>query len=159
VKLLVADTSPLISLIILNKLELLFTICADVVIPDSVWAEMIQHPGINKYPDELSRLKLCIIPVKNRLLFPEVDQGEADAISLYIELKADVLLIDDKKGRQIAEQNQVNCVGTLGLLIAAKEKGLVSSLRPIFAELITNNRYYQKELLNKILLERNEQSL
>lgn len=144
---------------IINKLHLLFDSCPDIFIPRTVWDELKQHQGIGKYSDDLERLNLCVLPVKNQLQFPEIDRGEADAISLYIEMKADILLIDDKKGRQIAEQNQVNCVGTLGLLIAAKEKGLVSSLRPIFAELVSNNRYYQKELLNKILLGSNEEPL
>lgn len=155
-KLLVADTSPLISLIVIDKLHVLFDIFQTVVLPVSVWDELVKHPGIQKYESGLTALQKCITPLKNPLHIPAVDKGEADAISLYMEMSADVLLIDDKKGRQFAEQNQVNCIGTLGLLIAAKDKNLVSDLRPLFINLLNQNRYYQKDLLSNLLIEKGE---
>jgi predicted nucleic acid-binding protein len=65
-------------------------------------------------------------------------------------------LIDDKKGRQIAEKNMVSCIGTLAILIKAKRENLVPKLKPLFEFLLNNKRYYQIEILNQILLVENE---
>lgn len=155
-KILVADTSPLISLIVINKLYVLQSQYPETYIPESVWDELYKHPFIRQYQKEMDTLKNCVRKVSKKMTFPEIDSGEADAISLYKELNADLLLIDDKKGRQIAEQNEVNCIGTLALLIAARKRNLIPLLHSVFAELLKNNRYYQKELLNRILAEENE---
>jgi uncharacterized protein len=155
-KILIADTSPLISLMVIRKLDILFMLYPDVIIPGSVWTELEGNISFLEYGNEADMLRPCVQAVNNRLVFPEIDEGEADAISLYIEMGADVLLIDDKKGRQIAERNQVNCIGSLALLVAAKENGLIPALRPVFLSLISNNRFYQKELLNRILELKNE---
>jgi len=63
-----------------------------------------------------------------------MDYGESESVILYKELNADFLLIDDKKARMIAENYNVNCIGTLGLLSIAKDKGLVTDLRSLFVD-------------------------
>jgi uncharacterized protein len=74
-----------------------------------------------------------------------------EAIALYRQLNADFLLIDDKKAREVAEENNINCIGTLAILIKAKHNKLLPLLQPVFQDLLRNNRFYQKELLNNIL--------
>lgn len=88
--------------------------------------------------------------------FPAIDKGETDAIALYLELKASYLLIDDKKGRQVAEANGVNCIGTLTVLISAKQKRLITELKKYFEMLLANKRFYLKNTLNHILAAENE---
>jgi len=61
-----------------------------------------------------------------------MDYGESESVILYQELEADFLLIDDKKGRSIVEGLSVNCIGTIGLLSVAKDKGLIKALKPLF---------------------------
>jgi predicted nucleic acid-binding protein len=65
-------------------------------------------------------------------------------------------LIDDKKARRIAENFNINCVGTLGILSVAKEKGLIDDLRSIFLTFLRNERYYSINLMNKLLAIHNE---
>lgn len=86
-----------------------------------------------------------------------MDAGESESLILYFEQKADFLLIDDKKARQIAENFGANCIGTLGLLANAKEKKYIPDLRSIFIKFIENNRFYSMHLLNSILKEKNEE--
>lgn len=88
-----------------------------------------------------------------------MDYGESESVVLYRESKADFLLIDDKKARKIAENLRINCIGTLGLLIHAKNKGLIKELKPIFEEFLKNKRYYSIELLNTILTNNDENTI
>ncbi|MGY6561409.1 MAG: DUF3368 domain-containing protein [Luteibaculaceae bacterium] len=66
------------------------------------------------------------------------------------------MLIDDKKARNIAENFGIKCIGTLGILSVAKDKGLIDELRPIFLSFLENNRYYSVNLKNKLLERHNE---
>ena len=155
-KILIADTSPIISLLVTNQLFILFNFYKEIYIPEAVWGELKSHVSIALYQEDMKKLATMVKDCNTKLNFPEIDQGESEAISLYKELKADYLLIDDKKGRQIAELNYVTCIGTLGILIKAKQKQLIPSLRLIFLNLISHKRFYQKELLNEILSFENE---
>ncbi len=85
-----------------------------------------------------------------------MDYGESECVLLYKESEADLLLIDDRKARKIAENFGINCIGTLGILSVARDKNLISELRPLFAMLLSNKRYYSIELLNIILEKHNE---
>lgn len=88
-----------------------------------------------------------------------MDRGESEAVLLYQELGADVLLIDDRKAREIAESLGVKCLGSLALLIAAKDNHEIDSLHEIFSQFLAHKRFFSKPLLNSILREHNEQTL
>jgi phospho-N-acetylmuramoyl-pentapeptide-transferase len=60
---------------------------------------------------------------------------------------------------KFAEYLNINCLGTLGLLVASKKKGLISFLKPIFEKLLYHKRYYSKDLLNQLLSEHGEDGL
>lgn len=80
-----------------------------------------------------------------------MDYGESESVILYQELNANYLLIDDQKARLMAESLGINCIGSVGLLILAKQKGLIQNLRSIFKVWQKNERYFSKKLLNEIL--------
>lgn len=88
-----------------------------------------------------------------------MDYGESESIILYEELNADYLIIDDNKARMIAESLDVNCIGSIGFLIKAKQKGLVNDLKSIFEKWLENERYFSKRLLNKVLLQTGEEPI
>lgn len=85
-----------------------------------------------------------------------MDYGESESVILYKEINANFLLIDDKKARKIAENFKINCIGTLGLLIIAKNKGIILQLKPLFMELLKNHRFYSISILNLLLLKNGE---
>lgn len=148
----VSDTSPVISLVSIDRLDILDKLFKKIIIPRAVWNEFTAFEN-EVETDKLKRFfseRVADISQNNNLL-PIMDLGESEAIILYNEIKADFLIIDDLKARQIAEEMGVNCVGTLGILFKAKEKGLIKELRTLFIKLIENNRYYSKIILNKLL--------
>lgn len=112
------------------------------------------------YKDVDDYFKTKITPIErfNDLTFV-MDYGESESVILYKELNADFLLIDDKKARNIAENFNIKCIGTLGVLSSAKSKGIIKGLRPLFKIFLENGRYYSLELLNALLEKHNEQTI
>lgn len=158
--LIIADSGPIFSLAMINKLDLLSRLFNDIKIPRAVWKEITLHDNTSFYKPIVDFFKDKVHDIKgfNELTFI-MDYGESESVMLYNELKADFLLIDDKKARIIAETIGVNCIGALGILIASKEKGFIPELKPLFKSLILQKRYYSLKMLNNILIQSNEKPI
>lgn len=156
-KVVIADTGALISLIHLDKIDLIEKVFGDFFIAKAVWEELNDYDNPDFDRTVLLKLesKIKQINSRNHLLMV-MDYGESESVILYEELHADYLLIDDNKARVVAESLNVNCIGTLGLLIKAKQKGLIKELKPLFEKLIVAGRYFSKNLLNDLLNKVNE---
>lgn len=70
-----------------------------------------------------------------------LDPGEADTVAIAHEIESSVVVLDDQQARKIAEQRGLACIGTLGILIHAKESGLVQRLEPILKRLLASGFY------------------
>ena len=156
----ISDASPIISLAVIQKLDILTKLFDKVYIPNAVWEELVEA----KLTEDIAQIKPFFRDKVMRLkslnyLFPFVDYGESEAILLCKEINADFLIIDDKKARQIAELIGVECVGTIGVLFEAKQKGFIKELRPLFVKLIKNKRYYSKAILNSVLIKAGETAI
>lgn len=137
----VSNTSPIINLAAIGRLNLLQQLYGKVVIPQSVYDEIVVSGSGQAGSFEVSNLdwletRSAADVALVALLQVELDSGEADAIALAVELKADLILMDERKGRKIAGRVGLRCVGLLGVLIEAKRTGLVSIVRPIVDDLI-----------------------
>ncbi|CAD5264568.1 MULTISPECIES: DUF3368 domain-containing protein [unclassified Imperialibacter] len=158
--LVIADSGPIFSLALANKLHVLDALFDDVKIPQAVWAEICLDKTTSFYSRIYDYFKARVQKVKGfNELTVVMDFGESEAVMLYKELEADFLLLDDKKARNIAENFGMKCVGTIGILSLAKDKGLIEELRPIFETFLLNKRYYSIELLNTVLIQKGENSL
>lgn len=118
----VSDTTPLISLLKINRIDLLEKLFGDVLIPQAVFDELTVDERFRLEADEIRQKKFIVVkPVNN----PEsasilkraagLDQGESEAIVLSDELKADLLLMDEAKGRNVSAQMGLRIMGTIGL--------------------------------------------
>ncbi|GHU99139.1 DUF3368 domain-containing protein [Spirochaetia bacterium] len=155
----IADTGALISLSIIDKLDLLDKLYGEIYIPKAVWDELLHH--IDKFGENnisLYKSKIRKITTENKFI-KAVGLGESEAITLYQELGADYLLIDDKDARLVAEMNDITCAGTLAVLIKARAGGMLESFRPLFKKLKEHDRHFSNSLLNKILTENGETEL
>jgi len=157
--LIISDTSPITNLIRINRLDLLKLLYTEVVIPEKVQDELLNYE--NQKTELEKRAWIIVKKVSNsnevKKLEAELDAGEAEAIVLAKELDADLLIIDERKGRKIAEANGLKIIGLLGVLIQAKRKGYVKDLKPLLNELIDSVGFrVSKKLYNRILKEVNE---
>jgi predicted nucleic acid-binding protein len=81
-----------------------------------------------------------------------LDEGESEAIVLAKEIHAEFLLIDESEGRQIAQQEGLQVIGLIGVLMLAKNKGLVDKVKPILEELREKAKFrIAKSLEMKVL--------
>lgn len=149
----VSDTSPIINLAMVGYLRLLPELFGNIIIPEAVFQEItedLSKPGaleIANSPWVLVRQATNQIFIDQLIDLEELDGGESEAIALSVELNAGLLLIDEKLGRAIALKYQVQTIGLLGVLLKAKEKGLISEIRPILISLIENASFYISESL------------
>jgi predicted nucleic acid-binding protein len=129
----VCDSSPIIALAICDQLELLGGLFSDILIPLEVYKESVKEgkeptPIIKNWA--VGKIIEVIDHKKINIFSTTLDKGESEAIALYIERSADYLLIDEKKGRKTAVENGIKIIGSLGVLIMAKRKGLIYSIKP-----------------------------
>ena len=156
----ISDSGPVFSLAVIDKLGVLDDLFDEIHIPRAVWEELTRDktaehsPRIAKYFEK----KVKDISGFNELTFV-MDYGESESVLLYKELHADYLLVDDKKARNIAENFGIQCIGTIGLLSIAREKGIIEDLRPLFISFLERKRYYSLQLLNAILQKHNEEAI
>ena len=129
---LVADSSALIALAACDALDLLEKLFGRVVVPEAVFREI--NCGGKGQADQLYGFLdgkvVPIDPAYPALLDGFCDPGEAEAMVLYHQLRADRLLIDDRRGRRMAKINRITIIGSLGTLLAAKRAGLIPEVKP-----------------------------
>lgn len=130
----VSNATPLIALAWLERLDLLPAIFGVVHIPEEVQQEVAFDPAAPGALALQSADWLPVTPVSNplavELLLDQLNLGESAAIVLAHELGAGVLLMDERRGRRRALQSGLHVTGTLGILIEARERGLIGQLRP-----------------------------
>lgn len=123
----VADTSPLNYLILLGYVDLLRDVYGRVLVPDAVLIEMQHADAPNAVNIWASTLPTWIEQVHvertDPTLAKELGAGEREAISLAMEVRADILLIDERAGRQEAEARHIEVAGTLAVLLQASLRG------------------------------------
>lgn len=141
-KIVVSDTTAITHLAKIGSLNLLRNLYSEILIPEAVYSELSQ---VNKtQPGALQVLNakwIKVVKIRNQnvadKLSKKLDLGEAEAIALSIELKSDVLIIDEVAGRSIAKKLGRNIIGMVGVLLDAKNKGHIQSVKPYLDKLRT----------------------
>jgi len=153
----VSNASPVLNLAVVGHLGLLRQLYGRIIVPRAVYCEVVVagmgQPGAAevKAADWVESRQVANETVVASLRL-EVDQGEAEAIALAIELRADLLLLDERRGRAIASRLGMRFVGLLGILVEAKRRGLVATVRPVLDNLIAKAGFWiTPELYNRVL--------
>jgi len=150
--LVVADASPLVALINIEKVDLLPTLFTYVVIPPEVAAELRaagRPRAVGEFMSQRPNWLTERAPTGTEPI-PGLHPGEAAALSLARELGADLLLIDEARGRKAARERRLPFTGTIGVLELAADRGLVD-LPQAFARLKQTDFWISDELLDQRL--------
>ncbi len=127
----VSNTTPIVSLLKLNRLDLLHKLYTHIYIPTAVFNEVEAGKAKGYYKD-LSKIDwISISEIQDDQAvkyFLDLDAGEAEAIVLATEINADLIILDEKLGRFHAKHAELKVTGTMGVLIKAKTEGHIEEL-------------------------------
>jgi len=141
----ISDTSCLILLYKIDELALLNEIADKVFVTPVIFQEfgnklpswiLIQEPKDKHY---------------QKILEMDLDKGEASAIALSLEIDNSILIIDDLKGRKLAEKLNLKYSGTFGLILKAKKSGIINSVIPILDKIKKTNFRFSDKLFQLIV--------
>ena len=156
----VSDSTPLISLMKASSLEILKPLFGEVLIPEAVFSELTINPN---YSEEAAQIKnstfIKIVSVEESKAVDVLrkssglDLGESEAIIYADNHKADVLLMDEAKGRTVAKSMGLYIMGTIGVLLYAYEEKILSSdnVADALNRLRQSNRHIGDDILKYAL--------
>lgn len=151
----VVNTSPLIVLTKLQRLDLLPALYGDIVIPQAVADEVMAKPEL--VTPELQRLLdgSSVRVAENRTLVRtltlDLGTGEAEAIAVAAEIGDALLVMDDLDGRRVARALGLSMTGVLGVLVEAKLRGLLSEVKPLLDALSGHGFWLSESLQRRVL--------
>ncbi len=156
--LVISNTTPIISLCSVNKEFILKELFNEINIPNAVNNELISSKKAGFKFAENSWVN--VFNIKNRqavnILLKDLDLGESEVIIGSLELKANVTIIDENIGYQIAKYHKLNVNRTLSLLKTAKDLGIIKNIKPILLEMINKGRWYSQSVVTEFLKSINE---
>lgn len=156
----ISNTTPILSLLKIDKLGLLKELYGKVIVPLAVYQEIEKGKEKPYYKDLTSLDWIEIRNIKNsnsREYLIDLDDGEAEVLILAKETNADLVILDEIMGRRYAKQLEINLTGTIGILLKAKEKGLIVSIKNLMTELEDKGTWLNPKLISKVLKIANEE--
>lgn len=160
----ISNSSPIINLAAIGQLGLLNKLYEKVIIPPAVHHEITVKGAGQAGAAEIEKLKwLEVKSISNQTLVQalrmELDDGESEAISLAVELNANLLLIDERRGRAVANRFGLPYIGLMGVIIEARQKRLIQAVKPLVDDLISKAGFWiSQKLYSRVLEEAGEQS-
>jgi uncharacterized protein len=152
----VSDTSPINNLAAIGQLGLLQQLYGNVIISTAVYQELLNAGATD--PGTLAIQTLNWIQTRSvtnlallQTLQNNLDIGEAEAIALAVELNADRLIIDERRGRNEATRLGLQVTGLLGILLAAKRQGLIPLVQPVLDDLMAQGFWVRAQLYAEVL--------
>jgi predicted nucleic acid-binding protein len=141
----VCDASPIIALSAVGQFPLLEQLYGTILVPGAV-AQEVTQTGRAGAGDFESSDWIVIQTVQDsvllRSLSGELDRGEAEVIALAVEVRAELLLVDERRARRVASRLGLSIMGVLGVLLEAKNKGCLTAVRPVLDGLRTKAGFH-----------------
>ncbi len=153
----ICDTSCISALIQVDLTDILPKLFGEIIVPEPVYSELQALNDFGSGMPEISLtpwLKIKIAAPNNLLarLLTELDEGEAHAIALAVELNADLLIIDERRGRAVAESLKIPYTGLGGVLIRAKTFGLIKEVKVVLDRIEREAKFYLSEKARNVIL-------
>jgi len=147
----IGDSSALVALSIMDRLDLLESVFEKIYVPQAVYDEV----AVSDKPHS-AKLKVFltgkVVDVELSISKIGLGSGELEAISLYKKMGADFLLVDDKRAKSFAKLNGINVIGSLGVMVLAKELGKVKSIKDDLKKLLKSDVFVSKNLIERVLI-------
>ena len=159
IQIVISNTSPLIGLWGLNCLPLLRDLYTEVWIPREVEKEFlaVDETDYQEVLNSTPWIKVVDLTNPQRVsIYQGLDDGEAEVFALAAEHDARLILLDEKKGRRKAKEIGLPVKGIVGVLLEAKEKGLIDAIKPLLMQLRDNGIHLSEWLINNALQDADE---
>ncbi len=147
-----SNTTPIIALSSIQRLDLLPNLFGEIHLVTEVIDECAAGGPVSvPILREIDWVKpVQSTPVQNTSVLLELDKGEKHTLDMAIKLNADWVIIDEKIGRNMAEYLGLRVTGTLGILLKAKQQGLIPSFLDSVKAMRAQGIYYQTALITKL---------
>ena len=157
----VTNSGPLIALATVGQMDLVGGLFGSVLVPEAVFRAVtwfgVLRPGAAELAAATWAVRVELGTPPDALLAEDVGPGEAEAITLAVRRRARLLLLDDRRARRIAEvAYHLRVKGVAGILVTAKRRGLVASVRPVLEEIRANGYYLAQTIIDRVLCEAGE---
>lgn len=154
----ISNTTPIIALSSVERADVLKSLFKEIIITEEVREELIAKDRYGSKFPFFDWVKIEKVKNKefNKALALDLGAGEASVIALARELDADFVIIDEKRGNNMAKYFGLTPIRTLAILEAAKNRGVIGSLKPIIDGMVGKGIWYKKELLEKFLRDNGE---
>ena len=157
--LVVSNTSPIMNLATVDMLDLLRLQFEEVLVPAAVIDELrldTDYPGTDKIRDAMDAGWLRQVDLEDdrvaRALRRELDDGEAEAIALALQLRVQSILMDERDGRSVAKSMGLVPIGVIGVLVRAKQGGDITSVKEVLNKLRDEAGFYMTDSFLKDIL-------
>jgi len=149
----VSNATPIISLASIGKIDILKHFFDKVYIPQAVYDEIKSKKayGYKEIDDDFFEVAHIKDEFAQNILLNDLDLGEAQTIVLAKEMSADIVLIDETIGYNLAKSQQLNAKRTLSFLIASKKKGYIDEVAPLLDEMIEKGRWISRKVYRDVL--------
>ncbi|HEY6345574.1 MAG TPA: DUF3368 domain-containing protein [Bryobacteraceae bacterium] len=144
----VSNSSPLIALAQISRLDLIYRLHTRVLVPPEVEREV--RPTLPNLPAWIG-VKALSRPPEPRVVSTTIGPGECEVISLGLEVNAERVILDDQPARRLAARLGLRVIGTLGLLLAAKDRGFVTRIKPELERLRDVQFFMDQDLYDRVI--------
>jgi len=152
----IVNSTPLISLIALDKLDILRDLYSEIIIPTAVYDEISVKDNFTLLQHDWIKVKEITNEVAKGAFTTALHEGEVEVLILAKEISADLVIIDDGLARKHAKYLGIELTGTIGILLKAKENGFINEVKCYLDKLVENNFYISNSIYDKILKLTNE---
>jgi predicted nucleic acid-binding protein len=154
-RIVVVNATPLIALTLIDRLDLLQALYGQVTIPGAVQGEVLAGGREGRAAVDVSRLPwVRVVRLQDATLadlLVDLDRGEAEVLALALEMRADLVILDERLARRHAQRLGLLLTGTLGVLLGAKQRGLISQVAPLLDQLRQSGIWLNEAVVSEAL--------
>ncbi len=150
----IANNTPLVAFWAIGRLDVLHALFGEISISPAVRDEFLALEAASREQTLEENRWIRVVPLKQPArvrMLAGLDAGEAETLVLAEELDARLVLMDERKGRRYAERLGLPVTGTMGVLLLAKEEGVIERIAPVLRAIEENGLFIGNELKQKVL--------